>query len=212
MGTSTVSGPFRSENGFQELVNGVWTPVSGGGGGGGGLVPVALVSQYGPALGLSDNRYSDNSSGSPSGPSAGTIIQLPPISVGGTYYIYAPVGGSSFDAWALKLPTVPGADLSAFASGKFAINYGTTTDGSYPVFTIGPESFAYTNLSSPTDILYVYGGISETSWLGITLGGILPISGFGTVAFFTQSNTPVMNNYNPFPDPYFYPYTQLIGS
>lgn len=35
MGISTVSGPFRSENGFQELVNGVWTPVSGGGGGGG---------------------------------------------------------------------------------------------------------------------------------------------------------------------------------
>jgi hypothetical protein len=34
MGTSTVSGPFRSQNGFQELVNGVWTPVSGGGGGG----------------------------------------------------------------------------------------------------------------------------------------------------------------------------------
>lgn len=32
MGTSTVSGPFRSANGFQELVNGVWTPVGGGGG------------------------------------------------------------------------------------------------------------------------------------------------------------------------------------
>lgn len=32
MGISTVSGPFRSANGFQELVNGVWTPVSGGGG------------------------------------------------------------------------------------------------------------------------------------------------------------------------------------
>jgi hypothetical protein len=30
MGTSTVSGPFRSENGFQELVDGVWTPVGGG--------------------------------------------------------------------------------------------------------------------------------------------------------------------------------------
>lgn len=35
MGTSTVSGPFRSENGFQELdANGVWVPVAGGGGGG----------------------------------------------------------------------------------------------------------------------------------------------------------------------------------
>lgn len=35
MGTSTVSGPFRSANGFQELVNGQWVPVAGGGGGGG---------------------------------------------------------------------------------------------------------------------------------------------------------------------------------
>jgi hypothetical protein len=34
MGTSTVSGPFRSQNGFQELVNGEWVPVGGGGGGG----------------------------------------------------------------------------------------------------------------------------------------------------------------------------------
>ena len=33
MGISTVSGPFRSQNGFQELVNGVWVPVAGGGGG-----------------------------------------------------------------------------------------------------------------------------------------------------------------------------------
>ena len=33
MGTSTVSGPFRSANGFQELVNGQWVPVAGGGGG-----------------------------------------------------------------------------------------------------------------------------------------------------------------------------------
>jgi hypothetical protein len=40
MGTSTVSGPFRSQNGFQELVNGVWTPVGGGGGGG----PTVIVA------------------------------------------------------------------------------------------------------------------------------------------------------------------------
>lgn len=30
MGTSTVSGPFRSANGFQELVDGQWVPVGGG--------------------------------------------------------------------------------------------------------------------------------------------------------------------------------------
>jgi hypothetical protein len=44
MGTSTVSGPFRSQNGFQELVNGVWTPVGGGGGGGGALASVRTLT------------------------------------------------------------------------------------------------------------------------------------------------------------------------
>jgi len=48
MGTSTVSGPFRSENGFQELVNGVWTPV--GGGGGGGITTIIVPNASGPTL------------------------------------------------------------------------------------------------------------------------------------------------------------------
>ena len=49
MGTSTVSGPFRSENGFQELVDGVWTPVGGGGGGGGAevlILPRVATNTY----------------------------------------------------------------------------------------------------------------------------------------------------------------------
>jgi hypothetical protein len=33
MANSTFSGPVRSQNGFQELVDGVWTPLGGGGGG-----------------------------------------------------------------------------------------------------------------------------------------------------------------------------------
>jgi len=32
MANSTFSGPVRSQNGFQELVDGVWTPIGGGGG------------------------------------------------------------------------------------------------------------------------------------------------------------------------------------
>ena len=206
MGISTVSGPFRSQNGFQELVNGVWTPVSGGGG---GLVPVPLVNQYGPQLGLPDNRYSDNNIGSPSGPSAGTIIQLPPISVGGTYFIYAPTGGSSFDAWALQLPTLPGVDLSAFATGTYMVFDGYTGTG--PVYNVGPHLIGFSPISAPPDTLYVYGSIGQSSWLGITLSMIKDISGFGTVAFFVQSNTPVMDSYIPFPDPFVYPYNQLIA-
>jgi hypothetical protein len=33
MANTTFKGPVRSQNGFQELVDGVWTPVGGGGGG-----------------------------------------------------------------------------------------------------------------------------------------------------------------------------------
>jgi hypothetical protein len=44
MANTTFKGPVRSQNGFQELVDGVWTPVGGGGGGGGSaiVVPVTL--------------------------------------------------------------------------------------------------------------------------------------------------------------------------
>lgn len=34
MANTTFKGPVRSQNGFQQLVDGVWTPVGGGGGGG----------------------------------------------------------------------------------------------------------------------------------------------------------------------------------
>jgi hypothetical protein len=39
MANSTFSGPVRSQNGFQELVDGVWTPLGGGGGGGVNFIP-----------------------------------------------------------------------------------------------------------------------------------------------------------------------------
>jgi hypothetical protein len=42
MANSTFSGPVRSQNGFQELVDGVWTPLGGGGGGGGGGSAIIL--------------------------------------------------------------------------------------------------------------------------------------------------------------------------
>lgn len=46
MGISTVSGPFRSQNGFQQLdENGVWVPVSGGGSNTALIVPRPAGSQ-----------------------------------------------------------------------------------------------------------------------------------------------------------------------
>lgn len=46
MANSTFSGPVRSQNGFQELVDGVWTPLGGGGGGGSVVVLPADTTTY----------------------------------------------------------------------------------------------------------------------------------------------------------------------
>ena len=155
MGTSTVSGPFRSANGFQELVNGVWTPVSGGGGGGGGgFVPVHLYNEQGPLYGAADNRYSDdNTANPPTGPTAGTIVQLPQIALGGTYYIDMPTGASSSDAWALQLPSIPGTDLSAFYSNRYAFSYISSLGA---VSTVDTPKFVESSVTGPANILYIY--------------------------------------------------------
>lgn len=46
MANTTFNGPVRSENGFQELVDGVWTPLGGGGGGGSVVVLPSDTDSY----------------------------------------------------------------------------------------------------------------------------------------------------------------------
>lgn len=110
MGTSTVSGPFRSANGFQQLdENGVWVPVSGNGGGGGG--PAIEID-----LNLS-NAYSwDKYTAPPTGDTAGYIIDVPnTLEIGQFMRVYTygtrsglSLGGSNPSpddlAWAFRLP------------------------------------------------------------------------------------------------------------
>jgi len=123
MGTSTVSGPFRSQNGFQELVNGVWTPIGGGGGGGGGVVDVIRLVDSSPFpafVGAVCNSYSEDPlQDPPTGTSAGNIIQLPYMDIGQAVLITNLTQDDNARCWALKLPIVPGYDW-----GYMTNNYG----------------------------------------------------------------------------------------
>jgi len=203
MGTSTVSGPFRSANGFQELVNGEWVPVAGGG----GFVPIHLYNQDGPVYGAADNRYSNNNTQNPpTGPTAGTIVQLPQISLGGTYFIDTPTSSVPDDAWALKLPAISGTDLSAFYSSRYGRTYVISTWG---VATVGTPEFVSYPVYEPVDTLYIYNGIeSSYGWLGITFSNIIEVTGFGKVALFAQSSIPYTLN-NGYFAPYIYPRTTV---
>jgi hypothetical protein len=156
MGTSTVSGPFRSQNGFQELVNGVWTPVGGGGGGGGGGGYVFTNVSNGQ-LGT-DNRYSNNPN-SLSGPTAGTVVTLPLVDVGQTIVVFG-LAGSGGDVWKIKLPTAPGTDTQIFY--PIILISGEAGSGGGPLFvedilggsnTSTDEFFLYSPPVSPLHIL-----------------------------------------------------------
>jgi hypothetical protein len=106
MGTSTVSGPFRSQNGFQELVNGVWTPVGSGGGG-------SSVVIFDRPTGVD------------------TTIELPaPSAIGDTYqYCLGPVTASSSGLVVFNTP--PG--LATFKGGytQHNIANGNSTFNAY---------------------------------------------------------------------------------
>lgn len=122
MGTSTVSGPFRSQNGFEQLVNGEWVPVSGGGS------PLSLTTTgtSGPATLVGSNlnipNYATGGGGGGSlaipitnVPSATTTTTLPALEIGEsvTYVtqftsIY-PTSGFSFIP-----PVMSGVDLWYF--------------------------------------------------------------------------------------------------
>ena len=85
MANSTFSGPVRSQNGFQELVGGVWTPVGGGGGG-----SAAVVVFRDPVV--------------------DTVITLPvPAEVGQVYnYLVPPTAGAGGQKVTFVAPPVPG--------------------------------------------------------------------------------------------------------
>jgi hypothetical protein len=133
MGTSTVSGPFRSQNGFQELVNGVWTPV--GGGGGGGSVTVI-----------------------PWTPGDVNVYALPAFTeVGQTAQFYWPFHESSLSSEYLVLTSEPiaGADVVFFVAVTVDTTNGVTQNAEGPTSIVVTDATACNSFITAT-----YGGTS----------------------------------------------------
>lgn len=128
MGTSTVSGPFRSANGFQELVDGVWTPVSGGGGGGGLAYQVI-------------NRVEDPQ----------TIVLPENPATGDTYLYMYPFGFSgSFTEFT---SSIPGTLTSIFVTKLWGTDGSVSID-----FGLGSFGFDGEEQTGVTTIEIVYSG------------------------------------------------------
>jgi hypothetical protein len=203
MGTSTVSGPFRSQNGFQQLVNGVWTPV---GGGSGGIAATVTLGDSASAVysGVPDNRYS-NSFYSLSGSTAGTYIQLPAIEIGQSILVDSKAAAYDTNVWALKYPeNVPGVDVWTFWGSTLGVSgaESTSTATARPYEDLeggGPSTYWFLYSYRPQNFI-------------VTRIPNIQITGFGTIALFMVQNPlfrlPV---YSPsavdiiFPDPTQFP-------
>jgi len=193
MANTTFKGPVRSENGFLEWNGSAWVPVQGGGGGGGGTTFVFVSSE---------NRYTDDAyADPPTGTGAGNVIELPVIEVGETYTITTGFSAGGSDAWALQFPAIPGTDITAYY-GYYNVK---SVGGGSPLITVLNEYC--TPPTGPTDTFYIYGFINTP--MQIIRMEDLVVPGFGTVASFQQIVPPSMN-ITQYPDPFVYPFTNLI--
>jgi len=168
-------------------------------------------------MGIPDNRYSDNKlADPPTGPTAGTIIQLPVIEVGQSYTIKLAVGQSGGTAWAIKLPTIPGVLLSVFYGNSYAANYITQLVFNPTLFNQVQTGLEFyfaqtTNSSGIYDTMYLYDNFEDVAPLVITRLPDLTVPGFGTVAFFQQTSVPIQGyGSEPIGDPFVYPFLQLL--
>ena len=160
MGTSTVSGPFRSANGFQQLdENGVWVPVTGNGGGGGGS-----VTQYVTPMG---------NNGAP------VDVQLPnprtqTIPVGTTYEVV--IQPTLFNGTLTPSLTVAAGDTMTTPLPLFVGVWQQFFEGDPSARTILAEPSIYIQTSSLSGVWIVSGRIT------ITYTGLL------YTAYMTQSH------------------------
>jgi len=114
MGTSTVSGPFRSANGFQQLdENGVWVPVTGGGGGGG--ITTIII------------------------PDPSTITPIPVMTPGQTLALVGGPAAVNGD-YLVAFPSLPGTDSVSIAGLRTKMSFPYDNQ---PVFVSGGNAFVF---------------------------------------------------------------------
>ena len=180
MGTSTVSGPFRSQNGFQELVDGEWVPVSGGGS------PLSLTTTgtSGPATLVGSNLNIPNYA---TGGGIQTIV-IPRTSVNTNYVFDAPTQVGQTWSFALEflngiyggftylLPSAltPGASNITFFGSQPTYDtygnlvniesFGTSSPSSYVMNTYDGPGYAFTYMQT-VQITYIGQGYGYDVYL-----------------------------------------------
>lgn len=154
MGISTVSGPFRSKNGFQQLdENGQWVPVTGGGGGGSNTAIIFNPSTDGSTV---------------------NIILPPPTAVGQIYTVSNSFIPASFGDASIIPTLLDGQDSVMLRAVRMTVNGTTTIEGG-----VGPYTFTMTGVFSTLlyivytgnmvydDVTYAVYNCSQTYFIGI---------------------------------------------
>ena len=151
MANSTFSGPVRSQNGFQELVGGVWTPLGGGGGS-----AIILPRPEGSSV---------------------VVEMTAPTAVGQIYnYALGPKPASSPSGFQVLLNTPNYAtELTSFAGGLLRIDTytGIISQTDYGVGSpITQLTFAVSNTDTSLTLQVVYVGIDSNGYKMYSVSGL----------------------------------------
>lgn len=161
MAYTNFTGPVRSDEGFEQLVNGVWTPVSGGGGGGGGGSAIIVPRPEGSNV---------------------VVDMTAPTAVGQIYnYALGPKPASSPSGNEVRIRTPNyNSELTSFAGGLLLID---TSNGNLQKTYYGAGSpdaqivFPVSNTDTSLTFQVVYVGIDSNGYKMYSISGLFVFYG-----------------------------------
>lgn len=153
MANTTFNGPVRSENGFQELVDGVWTTVGGGGGGGGSSTAIVYTN--------------------PTDGSTVTVTLPAPTEVGTMYTVASTLATTANGQITIEATLLPGQDAAVFVGVEIVPdNYASRISRDAPyttnVYMSDKFQFVYVGEFASEGLTYGVYNVIRTS---VNLGG-----------------------------------------